>query len=133
MRNRAKCKLCNSIIESLIDSDAMECACGQISVYGGPELFCSAVNWVNFVRVDDDNNEIVVKVEYPGKEPQSIPIETPEDGVKLPMTRKDMLGIVEDQIMNLNNLPGHAMQTPLTHYDYQSLLMMFASFLRLES
>ena len=133
MRNRAKCKLCNSIIESLKAEDAMECACGQISVYGGEELFCSAVDWKNFVRVDDDNNEVIVKVEYSKKEADVKPLDIPEDEVKKPMTRKEMLGIVEDQLMNLDNLPAHAMQSPLTHYDYQSLLMMFASFLRLES
>jgi hypothetical protein len=35
LRNRARCKLCNDIIESLHRHDYQTCSCGEIMVDGG--------------------------------------------------------------------------------------------------
>ena len=51
MRNRAKCKLCDDIIESVHHHDYITCKCGEISVDGGDHYCrCSARNWENFIR-----------------------------------------------------------------------------------
>ena len=63
MRNRAKCKLCQSTIESFHPTDLVLCKCGEISVDAGEGLKCAAKSWENFLRVDDEGNEIIVKVE----------------------------------------------------------------------
>ena len=48
MRNRAKCKLCNDIIESTDNKDVIDCKCGEISVMGGQEkMGCMAKSWDN--------------------------------------------------------------------------------------
>lgn len=39
LRNRARCKLCGSIIESKHVHDFVTCGCGAISVDGGLEYF----------------------------------------------------------------------------------------------
>ena len=62
MRNRAKCKLCGDIIESFHPTDVVECKCGEIAVDRGLGLGCAARDWKNFVRVDDEGNEIVVRI-----------------------------------------------------------------------
>lgn len=59
MKNRAKCKKCNSIIESFHSEDYVTCKCTHIAVFGGDSLRCSAVDWSNFARVDDEGNEII--------------------------------------------------------------------------
>jgi hypothetical protein len=64
MRNRAKCKLCSSIIESMKLDDYVSCKCGAITINGGTYAYeCRANHWENFIRVDDEGNEIIVKVE----------------------------------------------------------------------
>jgi len=63
MRNRAKCKLCNDIIESVHHHDYISCKCGEIAVDGGQHYCrCSAKSWENFIRIDDEGNEIIPKI-----------------------------------------------------------------------
>ena len=60
MRNRAKCKKCESIIESFHRHDYVKCTCGSIAVDGGQDYFkCVADDWVNFIRIDDNDKEIM--------------------------------------------------------------------------
>lgn len=62
-RNRAKCRKCEQVIESKSLHDFVECPCKEIYVDGGNEHFrAGAIDWSNFLRVDDDGNEIEVKV-----------------------------------------------------------------------
>ena len=64
MKNRAKCKLCNDVLESFHRHDFVRCKCDEISIDGGTDLFkCGAKNWCNFIRLDDNDNEFPVKVE----------------------------------------------------------------------
>lgn len=38
VKNRARCRVCNNIIESITKEEAMKyCSCGAIAVYGGKE------------------------------------------------------------------------------------------------
>ena len=107
MINRAKCKLCESIIESFCEGDYVECKCGEIAVDGGDKLRCSAKDFKNFLRVDDEGNEIVVHVREPGKQ-----------------TKEDFLKMLEEMIKNIENLPTHAMTAPINHYDFVATLIL---------
>jgi hypothetical protein len=116
MRNRAKCKLCSSIIESKHLTDFVNCDCGEIGVSGGDDQYnCMANNWDNFIRVDDQGNEIVVSVK------SNIPTKP---------NRKELIDILEEMSKSIEKLPSHAMATPINHYDYNSLLLLLVSILR---
>lgn len=64
MINRAKCKLCNKIIESHLPDEMVMCPCGTIGVGDGQAMrtYCKDNRYSEyFVRVDDLGNEIAVK------------------------------------------------------------------------
>lgn len=119
MRNRAKCKLCNSIIESFHPTDLVLCSCGEISVDGGDALRCSAKNWNHFLRIDENDKEIQV----------SIIDEDVKQIYKTP-SKEDLLKILDDMIQNIEKLPPSAMTTPITHYDFCSALLLLSSIFR---
>jgi hypothetical protein len=132
MKNRAKCKLCSNIIESFHTTDFVMCKCEEISVSGGDALKCGAKNWDNFLRVDDDGHEIVVKIESPAN-PQNT---SSDDSAKSNSNNSDqyshkkpskieLLDILKEMIKNIENLPEYAMSTPITHYDFSSFLILF--------
>lgn len=114
MRNRAKCKLCNSIIESVHERDMCECNCGEIAVMGGSNMGCSAQNWNNFLRVDDQDNVIVVQVKEAPKKPN----------------RKDFLDALDEMIRRIEEMPPNAMVVSINHYDFVSLLILLSSIFR---
>lgn len=124
MRNRAKCKLCSSIIESFHATDYVMCRCGHIAVDGGDAFRCVAKDWNNFLRVDDHGNEIKVKVTE--SEPKAIP-DVSENQVP---TKKEMIDMLDDMIKNIEHLPQGAMSTPINHYDFCSLLVLLSSIFR---
>lgn len=117
MRNRAKCKLCGFIIESVHEKDMCECNCGEISVMGGDRLGCSAKNWNNFLRVDDNDNIIVPTIK------ESLPRPTKED----------LLSALDEMIKRIEAMPPNAMVTSINHYDFVSVLMLLSSIFRFES
>lgn len=128
MRNRAKCKKCQCIIESFHRYDLVSCKCGSISVSGGNEkLEAMADDWVNFLRVDDEGNEIIVKV----KEEITLNEPIQKSGQEKP-TKRELLSILDEMIKNIENLPQSAMLTPITHYDFASSLILISSILRSE-
>lgn len=112
MRNRAKCKLCNDLIESFHRHDYVACGCGEISLVGGLDyLGCGAKNWCNFLRVDDEGKEITVQV-----------VEKREDIAR--EEQSSVLELIEGMIKGLEGLPQTAMETPITHYDFHSILLL---------
>ena len=115
MRNRAKCKACESIIESLNARDECACKCGQISVSGGDRMGCAAVDWSNFLRVDDEGNTIVPQV-------QDKPLPT----------RQDFLDALDEMITRIEDMPQQAMIVSINHYDFVSLLILLSSIFRSE-
>jgi len=120
MKNRAKCKLCQSIIESFHDTDYVECKCGNISVSGGLKMECAALDWNNFLRVDDQGNEIIVTVK--GEDVKPFYNET--------LTREDKIKMLDEMIKNYENLPTNALQAPITGYDFTSALLLLSSILK---
>jgi hypothetical protein len=122
MQNRAKCKLCHAIIESFHATDYVSCKCGEISVDGGDAMRCAANQWHNFLRVDDNGNEIVVTVkgdvQPANKETQGKP------------TKKELLDMLDEMVKNIERLPVDAMNSPITHYDFYAGLLLLSSILR---
>jgi hypothetical protein len=120
MRNRAKCKLCNKIIESIYKYDDVTCECGEISISGGNEiLLCAAQNFDNFLRVDDEGNEIVVTV-YKDNNTKSLS----------KPTKDELLKILELQYQKIESLPVEMLLSSVTHADLGSLIMLLSAIFR---
>lgn len=121
MKNRAKCRLCKTIIESFHPTDYVSCKCGEISIDGGDALLCSYKDISNFLRVDDEGNEIIVK---------EVRHNTLSEETYSKPTKKDLLKILDEMITNIENLPAGAMNAPITHYDYVSGLLLLSAIFR---
>jgi hypothetical protein len=124
MRNRAKCKLCGDIIESMHSTDLQACKCGQIYVDGGDALSCGSYDWNNFLRVDDEGNEIIVTVQKKENNSAIEKFHKPN--------QKELLDMLDEMRKNIENLPQHAMLSPITHADFCSLLILLSSIFRAE-
>ena len=122
MINRAKCKLCLSIVESLHSTDYVACKCGEIAVDGGQAMKCFALRWENFIRVDDQGNEIIVKLKEEVEENPDAPRPSKEE----------LLDMLSEMIKNIEKLPQNAMSTPISHYDLLSALLLVSAILRAE-
>lgn len=124
MRNRAKCKLCNSVIESFHRHDYVTCSCEEIAVDGGNDYHkCMAKNWDNFLRLDDLDNIIIPKIiEKPEEKPK-------EEIIKevLQPTKQDLIKLLDNMIETYENLPSNAMSQPPTHYDLLSFALVIRS------
>lgn len=129
MRNRAKCKLCQSIIESFLPDEIIYCKCGEIAVCDGAAMRCVFSDASNFLRVDDLGNQIVVRYKKEATERQSD--DKPEQEYK-PPTRGDLIGMLDEMIKNFENLPDHAKLSPITHYDLISLMLIISNILKRE-
>lgn len=117
MRNRAKCKLCNEILESFHSHDHVICSCGEISIDGGQQSFkCSAKDFTNFIRVDDEGKEHPVRFENP-ENPQSEENTTPWSQLNF-------------MIENIERLPDSVMPHPISHYDFLSILLVLRELVR---
>lgn len=114
MRNRAKCKLCNDVIEGNDSNEFVFCKCKHIGVMGISDPYkCLVTDWDNFIRIDDEDREVIPKI----VEPQE-PIITPEE-------KKDrLLAMFKGLIDSYESLPSHAKLNPITHYDMQSALFI---------
>ncbi len=123
MRNRAKCKLCNEIIESFHVHDFVSCKCGEISIDGGTDYYkAMAKDWVNFLRVDDDGKETEIKVvDQPTEDVK--PLDNP------PLTREEKLKALDDLINSYEKLPQAAMMQAASNYDILSVLLLVKSLL----
>jgi len=123
MKNRAKCKLCKNVIESFHELDYVSCSCGEISICGGNYKYeCYANDFNNFLRIDDQENEIIVKVKEE--------IEIKKDEFAQKPTRDELLKVLDEMIVNIENLPSHVMATPINHYDFCSALILMRSILK---
>lgn len=125
MRNRAKCKLCNSIIESFHHMDYVLCKCEEIFVDGGSALKCGAKSWENFLRIDDKDNIIVPRV----IEKDEIIMDEKTEEPKEPLSKKYLLDRLNEMIKSYENLPQSALTLPINHYDFISLMLLIQAFL----
>ena len=141
MKNRAKCRLCESIIESMHTHDYVECKCGEIAVDGGNDYMrCVFRNFENFLRVDDEGNIIIptLKDPEPKEENKSVnqikekwPEELESEETKRKRIRLELIEAVDQMVKATESLPQEAMMTAITHYDYLSVLLLLSSILKL--
>jgi len=124
IRNRAKCKKCQSIIESFFPTDLVFCACREIAVEGGEAMKCMANEWSNFLRVDDEGNEIIPTIRE--VKDSSVELEVPHRI----HNKSEILKVIDHLIDTLNDLPPHALATSLTQYDQLAMLTILGSILK---
>lgn len=79
-------------------------------------MYCSAKDWNNFYRVDDRGNEI--KVTVLGEEKSA--------------RTKSAIETLKNLKLTLNNLPEMALQSPMTHADYHSLITLLCELLEID-
>lgn len=125
MRNKAKCKLCEGIIESYHSEDYVSCKCDQISVSGGSAMYCAAKDFKNFVRVDVDGTEIMPTIlETDSSESQD------KEQTSTPISKQQKLDMLQALIESIEKLPPHALYAPVTHHDLLTSLTLVSSILR---
>lgn len=113
MRNRGKCKSCGDIIESFHRYDYVECKCGKIAVDGGNDYFgVIAHDFSDFIRLDDEDNEIIPKIIEKDQENPTLS----DTSLNMPINRLKFL------IDNIKNLPLQGQQSFITNYDMQCVL-----------
>lgn len=118
MRNRAKCKVCEDVLESFHRHDYVTCKCGQISIDGGLDYFkASAIDFDNFLRLDDNDNEIVVGFVDDVKEIV--------ENDQMPLKPSEPAQILDEMIKSYEHLPQAAMLQPATNADVLSILLLF--------
>ncbi len=131
MKNRAKCKLCLDVLESFHENDYVQCKCGEISICGGQVSFdCGARDFNNFLRLDDENREIEVKVI--NKEDNTISVDPTGDQSDKIMNREEKISMLREMLKSYDNLPPQAMQSSVTHYDLYSVIALVLSILENE-
>lgn len=127
MRNRAKCKLCGDILESFHRHDYVTCKCGEISIDGGNDYYkASAKNFENFLRVDDEGNEIIVTLKEENKDST---LELENESLPRP-TKKEIYELLKGLKEDYEKLPEQAMSLPISHYDMYSLLLILTELLK---
>lgn len=125
VNNKAKCKLCQSVIESFHRFDLVSCKCGEISISGGSDVLeCSAKDFGNFLRIDDLGNEIIVKLVD-----KDSPKDQPNPETTKP-TRKELIEMLEGMLKNIESLPQNAMSLPINHYDFYTHLLVVLAILK---
>lgn len=114
MINRAKCKLCNDVIESHIHGHVVYCKCGTIAVMDGPALrtYAKGNDYGSyFLRVDDMGNEMVVQYKQdPTEVGQNEDDHEPEKGV----SKKHLIEEFEANIKNAIDRPDHVLASFVT-------------------
>lgn len=120
MRNRAKCALCEDIIESKDQHDYVTCKCGEIAVDGGQAYWRQMAQHAdNFLRLDDNDN-VVERV--PEKEVNTQ--EILKEISKPAPTKDELLEHLKDLLERVQNMPEHAKTISINHYDFESLLIL---------
>ncbi len=129
-RNRAKCKLCNTIIESFTMSDYVECKCGEIAIDGGAyHLYAFAKDYNNFFRLDDSNKELTV-TEQTVNDKLNIDFDIKATKAIHKPLREEILDSLQNLIDSYDALPEAAMYAPVTHADLSTLLPLLLAALR---
>lgn len=122
MRNRAKCKLCSSVIESFHRFDLVSCKCGEISISGGLDfLECFAKDFSNFLRIDEEGKEVKVKLIDKPKVIEEVPVDQEEQPQ---LSKEDKIKMVDAMLKYYDDLPKHALLSPPTQYDIKAVFLM---------
>jgi hypothetical protein len=106
------------VLESYHKFDYVSCKCGEIAITGGDVAFeVFANDFSNIIRIDDQGNEVAVKVEENGELADKALVNEASKVV----SKKER---VDSIISQLESLPSDAMSHPLTHYDLIYILRL---------
>jgi len=125
MRNRAKCLKCGDILESFHPTDYVVCKCDEIALNGGSAMLCYAKSFKNFIRINDDGEEVIPTIVE-----KEVPEADPNQDMTQPPNRQELLSALNDYIKSFDNLPEHAMMTPITHIDLKNSLTIVYAILK---
>jgi hypothetical protein len=128
MPKKAKCKLCNTTIESAGRWDFVSCSCGEICVDCNTGEFHVHIKTdpVNLLLLDDEGNEIVpVKSSEPPNEEQ-----IDSSVVHMSPKKEELLDMLDAMRKNIEEMPQNALFSPITHSDFGSLLMLLSALFR---
>lgn len=128
MRNRAKCKKCDAVIESLYTGELVSCYCGEIEVYDGPQdnpndLKSRAYDYANFIRIDDDNKEHEVRFEEGGK------LKTVDRSGK--PSAQEIMDVLKSRIDHYDHLPSQVQYSHVVYSDLIDILRCLVALHRL--
>lgn len=129
MKNRARCKLCGTVIEPLSLYDYVTCKCGEIAVEGSESLRVYANDLNNLLRVDDEGNIIVPKIIDKTSADDLRVEDTQEKSVP---TRAQKVEMLKEMLKSIERLPQNAMTLPVTYYDYVSFISLICSIIEEE-
>jgi t-SNARE complex subunit (syntaxin) len=95
------------------------------------------------LRVDDNGNEIVVKVkDADGGKVEAVyvlaasdiapteSIKVPEEKQKDILSEKELIEYLTLLLEDVERMPNHEKAKPLTHYDFRTILLVFLRFLK---
>jgi len=126
MRNRAKCRLCNDVLESFHTHDYVQCTCGEIAIDGGQQYMrVLTKHWDNFLRLDDNDIEIPIKIKEREPPATEIPIRS-----RTRPTKSELLDSLKGIIEAYEKMPEKALQQPVSHSDFVSLLLIVDALFR---
>lgn len=132
MINRAKCKICHSIIESHLPDEVVYCKCGLIAVMDGFAMrtYAKDDNYAEyFLRIDDLGHEISVQYR---KEPAEIKGDKSANEEEERLTRNDCVQMLDEMIKSIENLPKHAQLAPINSIDLLSFMLVISNILKRE-
>lgn len=133
MRNRAKCKLCDDIIESMYTHDFQRCKCGEIAVDGGKDYHrVLAKDWDNFLRVDDEGNIVVPSIIDKHEDASDKAKDNKPKNAPKKRNRKELISMLDEMIKGFQRLPQHALEEPINHSDWVSLMTFLSEFFKAE-
>jgi len=125
VKNIAKCKLCESVIQSFFKGDYAECKCGEIAVSEGDAMFVHFKDPANFLRIDEDGHTYPIqyneKKEDDGQE---------NLGFVHTLSKEECIKGIDNLITIYDNMPESETYRPINHKDFQSLLMIVSSFFK---
>ena len=127
MRNRAKCRLCGDIIESFHPTDSIGCKCGHISVEGGSAMRTSAIDYANFLRVDDLGNEIIVQYQ---DSRQNVDDDKAPDQPPAELSTKELIQELDALVKYIDQLPKHEKESPVNYIDLYNFMLVILAILK---
>ena len=93
---------------------------------------CAARDFAHFLRIDDEDCEIAVKVVVGGKESMIDPSMPQEKVVKQKPLKADIVAAIDEMVKSWENLPPAAMVAPVTYYDLLSVLLLLSSVAKMD-
>lgn len=139
MRKRAKCKVCNSILEVTL-YDMTFCKCGEVSIdMLSGEFHANVQDDIdNLILIDDEGNEIIPihSEEIQNFSSEHVTLKLEENLVSLPsykewiLKRNELIETLDAMAKNIESLPSNARQSPITHSDFGALITLLSSIFR---